>query len=639
MNPLIVPGDTAQTVLIVDDTLANVRLLSIYLESHGLSVVVAQNGDEGFEHAKFIQPDLILLDVIMPGIDGFETCRRLKTCSATKDIPVIFMSALTETSDKIAGFQAGAVDYLAKPLQIEEVLVRVSTHLTLRALQQQLTAQNLQLQQQIAVRQRVEMALQHAYDGLEERVAQRTAELAQVNACLTTENLERKQAEQRIRYMAHYDALTGLPNRVLLQDRIKQAIAFAHRNLAQVAVLFIDLDYFKHINDSLGHQTGDRLLQMVALRLQQCLRDGDSVARLGGDEFVLSLPLQADSNDAAVLVAQKVLDALNQIFIIEQHELHVSASIGISIYPDNGMTAESLMRAADTAMYYAKERGRSNYQFFTPALNKAAQRRLALANRLRRALARDEFALHYQPQVNLESGMIFSSEALLRHRQTGKKIPVSCGPYIAIAEETGLIVPIGEWVLRQACRQLRQWRDLGYVDLRIAVNLSPRQFSQPNFQEVVEQILNETGLPADALDLEITENILLQRNEDNVAMLERLSVMGIQLSIDDFGTGYSSLAYLQRFPIHALKIDRSFIRGIGRDLNDTALVTAIIAMAHSLHLKVLAEGVETAQQVNFLRSHGCPAAQGFYYSEAVTADAFTDLLRRQDGQRGQFLRA
>ncbi len=632
MNPLVAPNGKMQTVLIMDDTPSNVRLLSIYLESHGLSVAVAQDGEEGLERAKFTQPDLILLDAVMQGVDGFETCRRLKSCSYTKDIPVIFMSALSETSAKIAGFEAGAVDYLTKPLQIEEVLARVTTHLTLRALQQQLTAQNLQLQQQMAVRQRVEVALQHAYDGLEERVAQRTAELAQVNARLTTENLERKQAEQRIRYMAHYDALTGLPNRVLLQDRIKQAIAFAHRNSTQVAVLFIDLDYFKHINDSLGHQTGDRLLQMVALRLQQCLRDGDSVARLGGDEFVLSLPLQADSNEAAMLVAQKILDALDQIFIIDQHELHVSASVGISIYPDNGADAESLMRAADTAMYYAKEKGRSHYQFFTPALNKAAQRRLTWANRLRRALARNEFALHYQPQVDLESGTIFSSEALLRHRQSGKKVPVSCGPYIAIAEETGLIVQIGEWVLRQACRQLRQWRDLGYVDLRIAVNLSPRQFSQPNFQDLVEQILNETGLPADALDLEITESILLQRNEYNVAMLERLSVMGIQLSIDDFGTGYSSLAYLQRFPIHALKIDRSFIHGIGRDLNDTALVTAIIAMAHSLHLKVLAEGVETAQQVSFLKSHGCPAAQGFFYSAAVTADAFTDLLRKQSEQ-------
>ncbi|MDB5765081.1 MAG: hypothetical protein JWQ21_4076 [Herminiimonas sp.] len=618
-----------QTILIVDDTPANVKLLSAYLEHHGFSVAVAQDGEQGMRLAQSIQPDLILLDAMMPAVDGFETCRRLKASVKTKDIPVIFMSATSDTSHKVAGFKAGGVDYLTKPFQIEEVLARVTTHMTLRALQKQLAEQNLQLQQQIAVRRQVETELQDAYDGLEERVVQRTAELAQVNASLETENIERQQAEQRIRYMAHYDALTGLPNRILLQDRIGQAIAYAHRNMTQLAILYIDLDYFKHVNDSLGHQTGDRLLKTVALRLQQCLREGDSVARIGGDEFVLSLPLQAGSSDSAV-VAQKVLDALDLLFTVERHELHVSASIGISVYPDNGTDAESLMRAADTAMYYAKEKGRSNYQFFTPALNKAAQRRLGLANRLRRALERDEFMLHYQPQIDLESGTIFSSEALLRHRQSGRKVPISCGPFITVAEETGLIVPIGEWVLRKACQQLKYWHNLGYPKLRIAVNLSPRQFSQPNFQNMIKQILDEAGLSPNALDLELTESILLQRSDDNIAMLKQLSDMGIQLSIDDFGTGYSSLAYLQRFPIHALKIDRSFVNGIGRNSNDTALVTAIIAMAQSLHLKVLAEGVETAQQVGFLMSHGCLSAQGFYYSEAVAAEDFTDLLRNQD---------
>jgi EAL domain-containing protein (putative c-di-GMP-specific phosphodiesterase class I) len=305
----------------------------------------------------------------------------------------------------------------------------------------------------------------------------------------------------------------------------------------------------------------------------------------------------------------------------------MGGSIGISLYPDDGSDAQTLMRSADTAMYHAKEKARGNYQFFTPRLNTAAQQRLALGNRLRHALAQNELVLHYQPQVDMESGAIFSAEALLRCPQSAGRAPVSCGEFIAIAEETGLILPIGEWVLRQACRQLKQWHDDGHPGLRIAVNLSSRQFSQPDFVSMIEDALGRAGLPASALDLEITESLLLQRNEDNVAVLKRLSDMGVQLSIDDFGTGYSSLAYLQRFPVHALKIDRSFVSGIDCDMADTALVAAVIAMAHSLHLKVLAEGVETAQQVSFLKSHGCLAAQGFFYSKPVPADVFAELLR------------
>ncbi|HVK95106.1 MAG TPA: EAL domain-containing protein [Noviherbaspirillum sp.] len=437
---------------------------------------------------------------------------------------------------------------------------------------------------------------------------------------------EQKQADARIRHMAHYDALTGLPNRALLQDRVEQAITHAHRYQTRLAILFVDLDHFKHINDSLGHAAGDRLLQMVAARLLQCLREGDSVSRWGGDEFVLSLSLPSAHD--AVLVARKVFHALSQAFVIDGHELHVSCSIGISLYPDDGADAASLMRTADMAMYHAKESGRDNYQFFTPALNKAAQQRLEVANRLSHALANNELMLYYQPQVCLETGAVFSGEALLRWRQPGAA-PVSCGAFIAIAEETGLILPIGEWTLREACHQLKQWRDAGHSQLRIAVNLSARQFHQHNFLGMVENILREAQLPAAALDLEITESLLLLHSDDNMAILHRLSAMGIQLSVDDFGTGYSSLAYLQRFPINALKIDQSFVRGIGRNSNDTALVTAIIAMANSLHLKVLAEGVETRQQAAFLLSCGCLAAQGFYYSEAVPPDAFVRILEEQ----------
>jgi diguanylate cyclase (GGDEF)-like protein/PAS domain S-box-containing protein len=745
-------SSTRTTILMVDDTPANLVLLAHVLEEHGHQVLVAQDGEEALQRVQIVVPDLILLDVMMPGIDGFETCRRLKEIEPLREVPVIIMTALSENGDKLHGFKVGAVDYVTKPFQIAEVLARIDTHLSLRATQRQLAEQNLHLQEEVAMRKQIETYLQHAYEMQEERVQQRTDDLARANRLLTAEiqeraraeeslrknemrihrlvdsNIigiyfwkidgtitdandaflhllgytqqdlkqgkvimqgitppeygkasqqaleelrrngsctpfekeyirkdgsrvpvligatfvngvqqegiafvldltERKRAEERIRYMADHDALTGLPNRTLLQDRLQQAIAHAHRTHTGLAVLFIDLDYFKHINDSLGHQVGDCLLKMVAQRLQQCVREGDSVARLGGDEFVLALPALSDSTDAA-LVARKALDALDASFCCEGHELHVTGSIGISLYPDDGADVETLMRTADTAMYYAKEKGRGNYQFFTQALNKAAQRRHMMSNALRHALTDGEFTLHYQPQVDLQSRTIFSAEALLRWRRPGGP-PIACNEFIPIAEETGLILPIGEWVLRQACLQLKRWRELGFVDLVMAVNLSPRQFFQPNLQDTIKNIIGETGVPADRIDLEITETILMQRTEDNVATLAQLSGMGIKLSVDDFGTGYSSLAYLQRFPVTALKIDRSFVSGIGQDSNDTALVSAIISMAQSLHLKVLAEGVETSEQIHFLQEHGCPSAQGYYYSEAVAADAFTELLRQQ----------
>lgn len=436
---------------------------------------------------------------------------------------------------------------------------------------------------------------------------------------------ERKRAEERIHHLADHDVLTGLPNRALLHDRMHQAIALAHRDRRRVAILFVDLDYFKNINDSLGHHIGDEVLKITALRLQQCLREGDSVARLGGDEFVLILPLEGDGSDVA-RVARKALSILTQPFNVEDKELHLSASIGISVYPDDGTDVDMLMRAADTAMYHAKEMGRGRFQFFTAALNQAAQQRLDIGNRLRQAFAQNEFILHYQPQVHMESGTTFSTEALLRWQPPGEP-PISCGDFISNAEESGLIVPIGEWALREACRQLKIWHDAGLPELKMAVNLSPRQLEQADFCAVVGQILEETGIPATALELEITESILIQRTEYNLATLTRLSDMGIRLSVDDFGTGYSSLAYLQRFPVHALKIDQSFVNDIGKDPDDTALVTAIIAMASSLQLDVTAEGVETLQQANFLMAHGCHQAQGYYYSEAVPAEAFSELIR------------
>lgn len=618
-------GSVAPTVLIIDDTPANLGVVVEHLEDHGYRVTVAQEGDEGLRRAESFQPDLILLDVMMPGIDGFETCRRLKASGRTRDIPVIFMTASAETHDKINGFAVGGVDYITKPFQMDEVLARVTTHLALRVAQKRLAEQNVQLQQEVGMRQKAETALQDANDALEERVTQRTVELVQTNRSLKREIAERKQAEGRMSFMAHHDALTGLPNRTLLEDRLNQAIAQARRHRDEfVALLYIDLDYFKIINDSLGHQIGDRLLQEVASRLQQSVRASDSVARFGGDEYVICLAALTNSNDAAE-AAIKTLECLNLPFIIDGHELHVSGSIGISLFPADGTDVTSLIRAADTAMYHAKQKGRENYQFFTASLHEAVQRRVAMTNDLRRAIAQNEFSVYYQPQVDMESGQIFSAEALLRWNQPGKA-PISCADFIAIAEETGLILPVGEWVLRQACAQLKRWHDTGHPAMHVAVNLSARQFYQPNLTEVVAQVLEEFALPVNALELEITESMLMQPSQDNMTILTQLNGMGVRLSIDDFGTGYSNLSYLQHFPIHGLKIDRSFVIEINRDPHESAIVTAIIAMAHSLHLNVIAEGVDSAEQVAFLKSHGCMAAQGFYYSMPVPAESFSLLL-------------
>ncbi len=793
MSMMALPDEKTQTIMVVDDLPANLGLLVDQLEELGHRVVVAQDGEEALQRAHLVRPDLIMLDVMMPGIDGFETCLRLKASDCTKTIPVIFMTVLDDAQSMLKSFAVGGVDFVTKPLQLPEVLARVKTHLALRGMQQHLTDQNWALVREIVIRRQTEIELQQMQEDLEIRVEERTAELASLNKNLKAEIAEREKAaalrigesrilemvatnssledmlaelvrlieaqiggtvgsilllaadgvhlrrgigpslpidfldaidgiaigphagvcgtamfrraavvvsdvfedplcadyrdlaathgiracwstpimtgegqvlgsfalyyrevhtptsaegqlidfatriariaiehkrnEERIRYMADHDALTGLANRTVLRDRVQQAISQAHRNRSMVALLFIDLDNFKHINDSLGHRVGDHLLQEVARRLVRSLREGDSVARIGGDEFVIVLPALTDGADASRAGA-KVLEALAMTFDIDEHELHISGSVGISLYPADGTDVESLMRNADSAMYHAKDKGRSNYQFFTPLLNEAVQRRLVIANRLRQALAHCEFLLYYQPQVDLETGRIFSAEALLRWRYPGAE-PIGSSEFIPVAEETGLILAMGEWALREACEQLKRWRATGHPDLRIAVNLSVRQFHQAGFQDLAAHILDDSGLPAAALDLEITESLLMLKTPENLNIMKGLSGMGVELSVDDFGTGYSSLSYLQRFPISTLKIDQSFVSGIGRDENDTAIVTAILAMAQSLHLKVIAEGVENIRQEAFLKSHGCQAAQGFYYSAPVSADDFTAMLERQ----------
>jgi len=426
-------------------------------------------------------------------------------------------------------------------------------------------------------------------------------------------------------HSAQHDFLTGLPNRMLLNDRINQAIFFAQRHMKKVAVLFLDLDGFKHINDSLGHPTGDKLLQSVAKRLVDCVRDTDTVSRQGGDEFVVLLSEVERSEDAAI-AGRRMLQAVADVHSIALHDLHVTSSIGVSVFPEDGLDAETLVKNADTAMYQAKENGRHSYQFFKPTMNVRAVERQSIEESLRRALERQEFALYYQPKVNVGTGEITGAEALIRWTHPIRGL-VSPAQFIPVAEDSGLILPIGKWVLHEACTQARAWADAGLHLGTMAVNISAVEFRNENFLESVFGILKDTGLDPKSLELELTESVLMKRVESAASVLQTLRASGVQVAVDDFGTGYSSLSYLRKFPIDALKIDQSFIREITSGSCDTTIVTAVIGMARSMKLRVVAEGVETHEQMVFLQSHQCDEAQGYYFSRPVPAEQFAKLLQ------------
>ena len=438
---------------------------------------------------------------------------------------------------------------------------------------------------------------------------------------------ERKASEEKIRHLAHYDALTDLPNRFSLHERLEQAIGYCRRSGKQLALLLIDLDRFKLINDSFGHNTGDQLLIQVAKRLTAAVRDSDIVARLGGDEFVVVLPEIEAISDAAH-VAGKIVAAVSLPYLIDDHDQRTSPSIGISLYPDDAIEISDLIKSADVAMYHAKAFGRGNFQFFTEEMNIAAVRRMDIESDLRVALEHQQFVLQYQPQVDLDSRRLVGFEALVRWRHPAKGL-IAPDEFIPIAEDTGLIVPLGEWILRQACRQLKAWHDQGAVGLRMSVNLSAVQFHDKDLLKLVKATLAETGLAPARLDLEVTESMAMRSPTDSIVTMQALRDIGVTLTIDDFGTGYSSLAYLKLFPIQALKIDRSFVKDIERDGNDAAICAATIALAHKLNLSVIAEGVETEAQLEFLNLAGCETIQGYLFSRPLyAADAWTFIAAR-----------
>ncbi|TAK45637.1 MAG: EAL domain-containing protein [Betaproteobacteria bacterium] len=477
-----------------------------------------------------------------------------------------------------------------------------------------LAARSAELQ---AIIDRLQAELAERKLAEERLIAERTAELQATNRRLEAEIAERLQAEGRAQHLADHDVLTGLPNRRLFEDRVTQALAFSVRNRKLTAVMFVDLDRFKHVNDTLGHAVGDAMLKEVAQRLVDQLREGDTICRLGGDEFVILLPEIKRSSDAAH-VAQKIIEAVAQPVTLDERDLHITCSIGITVFPDDGRDAEALIRNADAAMYHAKEIGRANYQFFTEQMNIAATRRLALENDLRRSVQNGELRLRCQPVIDLRTGAVAANEALLRWQHPARGL-VTPGEFMQLAEDTGLILRLGEWALREACR----WAQAqgGEAALPVAVNLSARQFGDPKLVETVQHALRESGLPPHLLELEIGETAIMQYPDVTIPTLHKLKQLGVTLAIDDFGTGHSSFTFLRRFPVDKLKIDVSFVADMAEHKDNEAIIVTIVGLAHALGLKVVAEGVETEAQIEFLRHAHCDYAQGYHIGQPAEAAA------------------
>ncbi|HQR15070.1 MAG TPA: EAL domain-containing protein [Nitrospira sp.] len=692
-------------ILIADDDPLSRLFVKNALEPAGMVVLEATGGKDALAKFEAIGPDLVILDIMMPDMDGYLTCSRVRSLPRGKRVPILVLTGLDDAQSIGQAYQHGATDFITKPVNAtilcHHVRYMLRTNNVLHALIR--SESRLELAQRIArignwdwnpttnrftmsnelcrlvgVRPQdfagtfeAFLALVHADDrpivtgALQKLVGQHTPcdidhrivlpngtdfiihlqaegvreeETDDITVIGTAQDItERKQAERAIHQLAYYDSLTGLANRVLFKDRLSNALSYAERHHQHLATLFIDLDRFKIINDTLGHTVGDLLLTHVAERLSDSVRQSDSVsrhadhepmhalARLGGDEFTILLTALPQPEDAG-RVARRILDSLAHPFSIEGHEIFISASIGISIFPSDGSTVEALLKNADTAMYHAKEQGRNNCQFYSSGLNAAAAERLDLENELRRALEREEFVVFYQPKLNIHSRRILGAEALVRWKHPKRGL-VPPGVFLNAAIDTGLIRSMDEWVLREACRQVKAWEKAGLPAITISANVSNSLFHGRTLPTTVADALRDSGLNPAQLELELTESIAMRDVEASVTMLEGLRTMGVRLSIDDFGTGYSSLSYLQRFPLSRLKIDQSFVRDLLTNENNVKITRAIIAMAHSLNLAVLAEGVETEGQLARLREEGCDEVQGYLFSRPVCAEDFEKLLK------------
>ena len=692
----------APTILIVDDEAQNRRLLAVLLRPEGYRTESAASGEEALSAVAHCAPDLILLDIMMPGIDGYQVASILKANVATANIPIIMVTAHSERGARIAGLEAGAEEFLTKPVDRTELWLRVRNLLRLKAygvlqehsfvLEQQVAARTADLQRfrtamdatadaimlvsrdtmrfvevnatsckmlgytraemlalgPAAVGAATRAELEQVYDTvIAEPVGKQLSEAtlqckdgARIEVEVSRQAMlsgkdwiivsvvrditERKLAQHELQHQAHHDALTGLPNRTALYQTLRTTLALGGRHGWQVALMFIDLDHFKNVNDTLGHALGDDLLLQFSSRLMRCVRTRDTVARLGGDEFALVVVME-QGHPGAAAVAGQIRDALHLPFNLQGCEVIMSASIGIAVHPDDGLDPDVLIKYADTAMYQAKHAGRNTYRFFTAQMNREVLQRQDLENALRKAIENAQFVLYYQPKVSLATGALVGLEALLRWERPGVGL-VAPASFIPVLEESGLIVQVGSWVIDAACRQIKQWQ-LGEVGpVQVSVNIAGRQFSEGDLEAEVTRALAGHDIPAGLLELELTETSLMVNTERTIGYLRKLRERGVQVSIDDFGTGYSSLAYLRRFPIDKLKIDIAFIRDVTSNPDDAAIVQAIITMAHSLNLTVVAEGVETPAQQAYLMRHQCDHMQGYLLSRPLPAAAMTELM-------------
>jgi diguanylate cyclase (GGDEF)-like protein len=597
-----------KNILVVDDIPDNLRVLSASLGDRGYRVRCVKSGAMALITVNKEPPDLILLDIKMPEMDGYEVCTQLKANESTKNIPVIFLSAFDDAIDKVKAFSVGGVDYITKPFQIEEVVVRIQHQLTLQA---------------------AKAEIQHLNLELESKIKNRTVQLEEVIDRLQQEVNLHKETQQKLFHQALHDALTGLPNRILFGEYLQKSLQRSHRNNNYLfAVLFIDLDRFKIINDNWGHAVGDRLLIAISQILKECSREVDTVARLSGDEFTILLEDLTDFQDA-IAVAERLLDKLNIPIELNGQKVFSGASIGIVFSTPDYQNSSEILRDADIAMYRAKASGKGRYAVFDREMLDRTLEISQIETDLRLAIERQEFTLEYQPIVSLKTNKITGFEALLRWQHPEKGI-IYPNIFIEIAEENGSIVPIGEWVMQTACQQLYAWKQQfsSASSLHINVNLSGKQIKQFDFIDRLKQTLADTGLNGSHLRLELTETMLFDRGEKTIDLLHKIKEHKVQLIIDDFGTGYSSLSYLHRFPIDALKIDRSFVGAIDKEGRNSEIVKTIITLAHTLGIKAIAEGVETKEQLTCLRQLGCDEVQGYLFSKPVDTQSVEKLLAK-----------